>query len=61
MNVEMNGTTLRCLIEKKREEMVQLTRHYLLTSPEVIQVSQELDKLLNVLRKGECVLKEHTA
>ncbi|WP_265341343.1 aspartyl-phosphate phosphatase Spo0E family protein [Bacillus anthracis] len=57
----MNGTTLRCLIEKKREEMVQLTRHYLLTSPEVIQVSQELDKLLNVLRKSECVLKEHTA
>ncbi|CAM4203857.1 hypothetical protein BAPA111461_24585 [Bacillus paramycoides] len=32
--------------------MIQLTKRYFLTSPEVIQVSQELDKLLNMLRNG---------
>ncbi|WP_276327757.1 aspartyl-phosphate phosphatase Spo0E family protein [Bacillus paramycoides] len=39
-------------VKKKREEMIQLTKRYFLTSPEVIQVSQELDKLLNMLRNG---------
>ncbi|PFL14998.1 hypothetical protein COJ07_27320 [Bacillus cereus] len=33
--------------------MIQLTKRYFLTSSGVIQVSQELDKLLNMLRKGE--------
>lgn len=61
MNVEMNCTALRYLVEKKREEMIQLTKRYMLTSPEVIGVSQELDKLLNLLRKGECHLKEYIA
>ncbi|QWI52623.1 aspartyl-phosphate phosphatase Spo0E family protein [Bacillus mycoides] len=53
--------TPRYLVKKKREEMIQLTKHYFLTSPEVIQVSQELEKLLNMLRKGECYLKDYVA
>ncbi|MED0988236.1 aspartyl-phosphate phosphatase Spo0E family protein [Bacillus paramycoides] len=61
MNVEINGTTLRYLIEKKRDEMIQLANFYVLTSPEVILVSQELDKLLNMLAKGDSNLKEYIA
>lgn len=61
MRSEMNCTTLRYLVEEKREEMIQLTKSYMLTSSEVIRVSQELDKLLNMLRKYECHLKEYIA
>jgi len=57
MHAEMNSTTLRYLVKKKREEMIQLTKRYFLTSPGVIQVSQELENLLNMLRKGEAGVK----
>ncbi|MDQ0244108.1 hypothetical protein J2S09_001653 [Bacillus fengqiuensis] len=36
-------------IEQKREEMILLGDQYGLTSPKVIQVSQQLDDLLNRL------------
>ncbi|WP_343069283.1 aspartyl-phosphate phosphatase Spo0E family protein [Lysinibacillus agricola] len=49
----MNCITLRYLVENKRAEMIQLTKHYMLTSLEVIRISQELDNLLNMLRKCE--------
>lgn len=55
MSQEMNCTTLRSQIEKKRQEMIRLTKHYMLTSPEIICVSQELDRLLNMLQKKNVV------
>lgn len=61
MNIEMNCTKIRFLVENKREEMIQLTKFYMLTSPEVIRVSQELDNLMNMFRRGECHKKEHLA
>lgn len=36
-------------IEQKREEMISLGTKHGLTSPEVIQASQQLDRLLNNL------------
>ncbi|MBE5107603.1 aspartyl-phosphate phosphatase Spo0E family protein [Bacillus thuringiensis] len=54
MNIEVNCIKIRFLVEKKREELVQLTKLYMLTSPEVIRVSQELDNLMNMFRKGKC-------
>ncbi|PGZ57405.1 hypothetical protein COE58_26100 [Bacillus cereus] len=53
---EMNCTTLRVQIEKKRQEMIHLTKYYMLTSQKVIRVSQELDSLLNMLRRKNEVL-----
>ncbi|NWK68926.1 aspartyl-phosphate phosphatase Spo0E family protein [Bacillus paramycoides] len=57
----MNCTTLRSQIEKKRQEMIRLTKHYMLTSPEIICVSQELDRLLNMLQKKECCVEGNIA
>ncbi|OOR21924.1 aspartyl-phosphate phosphatase Spo0E family protein [Bacillus cereus] len=55
MSREMNRTTLRSQIEKKRQEMIRLTKRHMLTSPEIICVSQELDRLLNRLLKKNVV------
>jgi Spo0E like sporulation regulatory protein len=47
-------------IERKREEMILLGNQYGLMSTEVIQVSQELDRLLNnlvYLKKYSCPFK----
>ncbi|WP_251528140.1 Spo0E family sporulation regulatory protein-aspartic acid phosphatase [Metabacillus litoralis] len=47
-------------IERKREEMILLGNHHGLTSPEVIQASQQLDRLLNhlgYLKKHPCQIK----
>ncbi|MGF6952453.1 hypothetical protein QF028_004958 [Neobacillus sp. B4I6] len=40
---------LHVQIEQKRKEMILLGNQYSLTSPKVIQVSQQLDDLLNKL------------
>lgn len=50
-------TLLREVVEKKRQEMIWLTQKYRLTSPEVVQASQELDKLLNMLDNREKVFQ----
>lgn len=54
---EMNCMSLRSLVEKKREEMIPLTKSYRLTSPELIRVSKELDKLKVVLFKRKCMMR----
>ncbi|MCU5571083.1 aspartyl-phosphate phosphatase Spo0E family protein [Bacillus cereus] len=54
---DINITLLREVVEKKRQEMIWLTQKYRLTSPEVVQASQELDKLLNMLGNREEVLQ----
>ncbi|MFJ7557748.1 aspartyl-phosphate phosphatase Spo0E family protein [Bacillus thuringiensis] len=53
----INITLLREVVEKKRQEMIWLTQKYKLTSPEVVQASQELDTLLNMLGSREKVLQ----
>ncbi|HFU7090337.1 TPA: aspartyl-phosphate phosphatase Spo0E family protein [Bacillus cereus] len=49
MQIGEKHTTLVNEIEKKRQEMMHLTKRYMLTSPEVIRASEELDRLMNRL------------
>ena len=49
------------IIEEKRQEMIRLALDYGYTSHLVVQVSQELDSLLNaVLFKYNCTLFAHS-